>query len=115
MATLAAISNSNYLSTSAWLQHTHPTFERLFGAFLKSGALSLAEIAAGDQINLYEAIEVVLACNHLLHHWQAIMGTPRPATPHIHVLCDNTSAIAWLTKYKHKHPLIGYKNFATSE
>ena len=98
-----------YISTpttqcAAWLQHELPTFS----AFLKSGALSPDEIKQGDQINLYEAIEVVLACHHLLANWKSVTGHTRPPHVHIHVQCDNTSAIAWLTKYKHRHPLITY-------
>ena len=89
---------------AAWMQHTLPSFEK----FLGSGALSPDELAGADQINLYEAIEAVLACDYLLSHWETVTSTPRPAHPHIHVLCDNTSAISWLTKFKHRHPLIAY-------
>ena len=89
---------------AAWLQHVLPPFH----SFIRSGALSPQERDNMDQINLYEAIEAVLAVDHLLNNWATIVGTDRPSHPHVHVRCDNTSAIAWLTKYKHRHPLIAY-------
>ena len=86
---------------------TAPRHDRrpLFRPFLQSGALNPAELNRCDQINLHEAIVVVLACNAVLNQWDSL-SVDRPATPHIHGWCDNTSAIAWLTRYKNHHPLI---------
>ena len=57
-----------------------------------------------DQINFFEAIVVVLACDAILNN----LPSDRPAHITIFVWCDNTSAIAWLTKYKNNHPAINY-------
>jgi hypothetical protein len=86
---------------AAWGTYQLP----LFRPFLDSGALSPDELARCDQINLYEAIVVVLACDAVLDQWDSLFGD-RPAHLHLHVWCDNTSAIAWLTRYKNHHPLI---------
>ena len=57
-----------------------------------------------DQINLYEAIMVVVACDAVLQ------SLPLDRREHvtIFVWCDNTSAIAWLTNNKSNHPIINF-------
>jgi len=57
-----------------------------------------------DQINLYEAIAMVLACEATLRSLPA----DRPAHVVLFVWCDNTSAISWLTKYKNHHPVVNF-------
>jgi hypothetical protein len=62
------------------------------------------DLALLDQINFFEAIVVVLACDTILR------SLPADRPPHIvlFVWCDNTSAIAWLTKFKNHHPIINF-------
>jgi len=57
-----------------------------------------------DQINLYEAITVVLACDAILQ------SLPPDRQQHITIFvwCDNTSAIAWLSNNKSNHPIINF-------
>ena len=81
-----------------------------FSAFLNSGALSPDELERGDHINLYEAVTVLFACDAVLNNWADVVGTPTApgAHRHLHVWCDNTVAISWLTRYKNHHPLVNY-------
>jgi len=89
-------------STSMWGMYQPSTFE----AFLRSINLqpSAEELSTIDQINLYEAITVVLACEAILQ------SLPPDRGDHItlFVWCDNTSAIAWLSNNKSNHPIINF-------
>ena len=77
-----------------------------FVEFLRSTqpSPSLESLALLDQINLYEAIIVVIACHAVLQ------SLPPDRQEHltIFVWCDNTSAIAWLTNNKSNHPTINF-------
>ena len=79
----------------------------LFSEFLASGALNDDELARCDQINLYEAIVVVLASCAVLERLSELLPE-RPPHLHIHIWCDNTAAISWLSRYRNHHPLINY-------
>ena len=92
-----------YIGTSAlyaWGMYELPTFK----AFLSSGALSSDQLSHNDQINLYEMITVLLAIDACI----STLPPDRPDHLHIHVWCDNSTAIAWLTRYKSHHPLVNF-------
>ena len=85
---------------NAWGQY----FPDSFATFLRSISLVLPSksLAKLDQINFYEAIAMVLACHAIL----SSLPADRPKHVVLFVWCDNTSAIAWLTKFKNDHPVI---------
>lgn len=92
-----------YMGTTAltaWGMYELPTFS----AYLRSGALSPDQLSSGDQINLYEMIAVLLAVDALL----LSLPPSRCDHVHVHVWCDNSSAVAWLTRYKSHHPLVNF-------
>jgi hypothetical protein len=88
--------------TSMWGIYQPPTF----ASYLQSIDLfpTASELSTLDQINLYEAITVVLACDAILQ------SLPPDRQEHITIFvwCDNTSAIAWLSNNKSNHPIINF-------
>ena len=92
----------NHQPTSFWGIYEPTTFAE----FIRSLLLSITDehLALLDQINLYEAIVVVLACDSVLQSLPA----DRLAHITLFVWCDNTSAISWLTKYKNHHPVVNF-------
>jgi len=88
--------------TSHWGMYEPPTFATFLQSYQPPPPPEL--LATLDQINLYEAITVVLACDAILH------SLPPDRQDHItlFVWCDNTSAIAWLTTNKSNHPTINF-------
>ena len=92
--------NHIHQPTSQWGMYEPTTFEEFFRSTQPSP--SLEPLAILDQINLYEAIIVVIACHAVL---QSLPPGPQEHLT-IFVWCDNTSAIAWLTNNKSNHPTI---------
>ena len=94
--------NYNHQPISFWGIYEPTTFAE----FLRSLRIATTDqhLALLDQINLYEAIVVVLACDAIL---QSISAGPLAHTT-LFVWCDNTSAISWLTRYKNHHPLVNF-------
>ena len=94
--------NHIHQSTSSWGMYEPTTFAE----FLRTcpHQPTSEELVLLDQINLYEAIIVVAACDTILTNLPA----DRPAHVILFVWCDNTSAIAWLTKNKNNHPIINF-------
>jgi hypothetical protein len=86
----------------AWGEYDISTFAEFFRAY--NFPSTAEQLSLLDQINLFEAIVVVLACDAVLK----TLPPNRPAHVVLFVWCDNTSAIAWLTKYKNNHPVINY-------
>ena len=94
--------NHIHQSTSSWGMYEPTTFAEFLRTFPHQPTPE--ELILLDQINLYEAIIVVAACDTILSNLPA----DRPAHVILFVWCDNTSAIAWLTKNKNNHPIINF-------
>ena len=94
--------NYNHQPTAFWGIYEPTTFTE----FLRLLHLATTDehLALLDQINLYEAIVVVLACDSVLQSLPA----DRRAHITLFVWCDNTSAISWLTRYKNHHPVVNF-------
>ena len=93
--------NYQHQPTSFWGIYDIQTFENFLHATDLPHDVDFSTI---DQINLYEAIIVVIACHAILQ------SLPADRREHltIFVWCDNTSAIAWLTNNKSNHPIINF-------
>ena len=94
--------NHIHKATSSWGMYEPPTF----ADFLQScpEQPTADQLSLLDQINLYEAIIVVVACDAILQSLPA----DRPDHITLFVWCDNTSAIAWLTRNKNNHPTVNF-------
>ena len=88
--------------TSWWGMYEPPTFADYLR--LLQPPPTAEQLSTLDQINLYEAIIVVIACEAILQ------SLPADRQTHIvlFVWCDNTSAIAWLSNNKSNHPTINF-------
>ena len=99
--------NHIHKATSSWGMYEPPTFED----FLRScpEQPTADQLTLLDQINLYEAIIVVVACDAILQSLPADRPDhiTLPYYDHI-VWCDNTSVIAWLTRNKNNHPTVNF-------
>jgi len=87
----------------AWGMYEIDTFAETF-RILGFTEFTLEQLSLLDQINLYEAIMVVVACDVILNN----LPFDRPDHIVLFVWCDNMSAIAWLTRYKNNHPAINF-------